>query len=42
VYRMRKHNVVNGIGDGSFAPQAEATRAATAKMIYEFMEEAMQ
>ncbi len=40
VYRMRTHEIVNGTGDGSFAPLADATRAATAKMIDTFMKEA--
>lgn len=40
VYRMRAHEIVNGTGDGSFAPLSDATRAATAKMIEQFMKEA--
>lgn len=40
VYRMRTHGIVNGTGDGGFAPLSDATRAATAKIIYAFMKEA--
>jgi len=40
VYRMRNLGIVNGVGDGSFAPKSDATRAATAKMIHKFIEEA--
>ncbi len=40
VYRMRAHGIVNGTGDGGFAPLSDATRAATAKIIYAFMKEA--
>lgn len=40
VYRMRAHEIVNGTGDGSFAPLSDATRAATAKIIDTFMKEA--
>jgi len=35
VYRMRKHNIVGGVGNGEFKPKANATRAETAKVIYE-------
>ena len=40
VYRMRIHEIVNGFGDGSFAPLANANRASTAKMVEKFMKEA--
>ena len=40
VYRMRTHEIVNGTGDGGFAPLTDATRAATAKIIDTFMKEA--
>jgi len=37
VYMMKKSGLINGMGDGSFAPKSTATRAQTAKMIYEMM-----
>lgn len=40
VYRMRFHEIVNGTGDGNFAPLSDATRAATAKILDTFMREA--
>jgi len=40
VYRLRAHEIVNGMGDGSFAPKANANRAMTAKMLEEFTKEA--
>ncbi len=40
VYRMRHHGIVNGVGDGTFAPLSDASRAVTAKIIDTFMKEA--
>ena len=34
VYALRKMGVINGMGDGSFAPKNNATRAQTASMLY--------
>lgn len=34
VYTLQKNGVINGMGDGSFASKAKATRAETACMIY--------
>lgn len=34
VYNMQSIGVINGMGDGTFAPKDSATRAQTAKMIY--------
>ncbi len=34
VNKMRYYNIINGVGDNMFAPQKNATRAETAKMIY--------
>lgn len=37
VYYMKKLGIVNGVGDNSFAPKMSATRAQTAKIIYEML-----
>lgn len=34
VYALVKMGIINGMGDGNFAPMANATRAQTAKIIY--------
>ncbi len=34
VYYMKEAGIVNGVGDGNFAPKANATRAEAAKIIY--------
>jgi len=34
VYALSANGIINGMGDGSFAPLDEATRAQTAKIIY--------
>ncbi|MBR5508355.1 MAG: S-layer homology domain-containing protein, partial [Clostridia bacterium] len=37
VYMMKELGLINGMGDGNFAPKSTATRAQTAKMIFEMM-----
>jgi len=37
VYRLHNVKVINGMGDGTFAPKNDATRAQTAKMIVSFL-----
>lgn len=34
VYTLRSYSVINGMGDGSFAPVQNADRASAAQMIY--------
>lgn len=36
VYVMKNLGIINGVGEGKFAPKDNATRAMAAKMIYEF------
>ena len=38
VYRMKAAGILDGMGDGTFAPQGNATRAQAAKVIHIFME----
>ena len=38
VSALEKQGVINGMGDGTFAPRANATRAQAAKVIYVMME----
>lgn len=35
VYALASHGIISGMGDGSFAPTANATRAQAAKILYE-------
>ncbi|MBR5506809.1 MAG: S-layer homology domain-containing protein, partial [Clostridia bacterium] len=37
VYAMRNNKIINGVGDNSFMPKNNATRAESAKMIYELI-----
>lgn len=37
VYNMKKLGIVNGVGDNMFAPKMHATRAQTAKMMFEML-----
>jgi len=37
VTAMQKAGIINGMGDGTFAPNANATRAQAAKIIYEIL-----
>lgn len=37
VYRLHSVNVISGMGDGTFAPKNDATRAQTAKMLMSFL-----
>jgi len=35
---LEKQGIINGMGDGTFAPANNATRAQSAKVIYSMME----
>ena len=41
VYTLQKNGVINGMGDGSFASKAKATRAETACMIYKTLKKGL-
>ncbi|MEG2584473.1 MAG: S-layer homology domain-containing protein, partial [Oscillospiraceae bacterium] len=38
IYAMKNLNIINGMGDGTFAPKSDATRAESAKMIFNLLE----
>lgn len=42
VYTLKNKSVVNGVGDGLFAPKANADRASAAKILYELIIESVE